>query len=197
MNDIKLTMLGNAGAGKSALVVRFLTKRYIGEYASTSESIYTKQMTIEGRQTKLRISDPCAQVTDELQKADGFLVVYDISHRASFVFARTLICRLRETSAQMCKRDAETVVFLIGNKQDLSHMREVTWEEGQKVALENRCQFYEVSAAEHCQEVAAMFTTIIRNIALNIKIRERRRPSGSRSMAKLINNVFGKRRKSV
>lgn len=74
-------------------------------------------------------------------------------------------------------------------------MREVPQEEAQKVALEHRCHYYELSAAEQCQEVNDMFTTIVRNIILQNKIKDKRRPSGS--MAKLISNVFGKRRKSV
>lgn len=76
-------------------------------------------------------------------------------------------------------------------------MREVGWDEGQKLAMDNKCQFWELSAAEHCQEVMSMFTKVLRNITSNFKVKEKRRPSGSRSMAKLINNVFGKRRKSV
>lgn len=93
-------------------------------------------------------------------------------------------------------------MFLVGNKQDLCHVREVGREEGQQLAAETtpRCQFYELSAAEHCQEVALMFTKMVRNAGAHAhgKAKERRRrPSGSKSMAKLINNVFGKRRKSV
>ncbi|TRZ04171.1 hypothetical protein DNTS_030916, partial [Danionella cerebrum] len=94
--------------------------------------------------------------------------------------------------------DTESVIFLVGNKQDLCHIREVEREEGQKLACECRCQFYELSAAEHYQEVLLMFSKIVRSASLGGKAKERRRrPSGSKSMAKLINNVFGKRRKSV
>lgn len=90
------------------------------------------------------------------------------------------------------------MVFLVGNKQDLCHMREVGKEEGQSLAADGHCQFYELSAAECYQEVALMFTKLVRNTSLTGKAKERRRrPSGSKSMAKLINNVFGKRRKSV
>lgn len=95
-------------------------------------------------------------------------------------------------------RDSESVVFLVGNKQDLCHMREVNKEEGQRLATDTQCLFYEISAAECYQEVALMFTKLVRNASLGGKAKDRRRrPSGSKSMAKLINNVFGKRRKSV
>ncbi|XP_078510516.1 ras-related and estrogen-regulated growth inhibitor-like protein isoform X1 [Lissotriton helveticus] len=204
MNDIKLAVLGSEGAGKSALTVRFLTRRFIGEYASNSECVYTKRLSLDGRQMNIEIYDPCSQPSkgklsfiDELLWPDGVVVVYDISDRSSFVYAKALIYRMRETNLRACKRDGECVVFLIGNKQDLCHMREITWEEGQKVALENRCQFLELSAAEHCQEVVNMFTNVLKSITTHCKVKEKRRPSGSKSMAKLINNVFGKRRKSV
>jgi len=93
-------------------------------------------------------------------------------------------------------RNMDSLIFLVGNKQDLCHMREVRREEAQCLAAECRCQFYELSAAEHHQEVALIFLKMVQNANVGSKAKERRRrPSGS--MAKLINNVFGKRRKSV
>ncbi|XP_059041925.1 ras-related and estrogen-regulated growth inhibitor-like protein isoform X1 [Mustela lutreola] len=204
MNDVKLAVLGGEGTGKSALTVRFLTKRFIGEYASNFESIYSKHLYLEGKQLNLEIYDPCSQpqkakfsLTSELHWADGFVIVYDISDRSSFAFAKALIYRIREPQTSHCKRAVESAVLLVGNKQDLCHVREVGWEEGQKLALDNRCQFCELSAAEQSLEVETMFIRIIKDILTNFKLKEKRRPSGSKSMAKLINNVFGKRRKSV
>ncbi|XP_074805446.1 ras-related and estrogen-regulated growth inhibitor-like protein isoform X2 [Natator depressus] len=201
MNELKLAVLGSRGA---ALTVRFLTRRFIGEYASNSECIYTKHLCLDGRQMHMEIYDPCSQprqgklsLTDELHWADGFVIVYDISNRASFAFAKALLYRIRDSHLAACKRVVESAVFLVGNKQDLCHMREVGWDEGQKLAMDNKCQFCELSAAEHCQEVVTMFTKVLRTITTNFKVKEKRRPSGSKSMAKLINNMFGKRRKSV
>lgn len=86
----------------------------------------------------------------------------------------------------------------MGNKQDLCHARQVREDEGRCLAQENRCQFQEVSAAESYQDIACLFTLLIRQVMDHLKYRaDRRRYSGSKSMAKLINNVFGKRRKSV
>ncbi|MBN3313558.1 RERGL protein, partial [Atractosteus spatula] len=204
MNDIKLAVLGSEGVGKSALIVRFLTKRFIGEYASSSETVYRKRVSCDGRQMNLEIYDPCSRpcegqssLNDQVHWADGFVVVYDISDRSSFTTAKAIIHLIRELQLGVAKRDTDSVVFLVGNKQDLCHMREVDREEGQKLATENKCQFYELSAAEYFQEVAVMFSKVIRNTSVNSKVKDRRRPSGSKSMAKLINNVFGKRRKSV
>lgn len=87
---------------------------------------------------------------------------------------------------------------LVGNKQDLCHARQVPADEGRRLAQENRCHFQEVSAAESYQDISILFTQLIRQVLEQLKQRaDKRRYSGSRSMAKLINNVFGKRRKSV
>ncbi|XP_005364600.1 ras-related and estrogen-regulated growth inhibitor-like protein [Microtus ochrogaster] len=204
MSDVKLTVLGGKGTGKSALTVRFLTKRFIGEYASNLESIYNKQLCLEGKALNLEIYDPCFQpqktkctLPSELHWADGFVIVYDISDRPSFAFAKALLCRIREPLTTHCKRMVEPAVVLVGNKQDLCHMREVGWEEGHKLAIDFRCQFCELSAAEQSLEVEVMFLRLIKEILMIFKHKEKRRSSGSKSMAKLINNVFGKRRKSV
>lgn len=71
-------------------------------------------------------------------------------------------------------------------------------DEGRRLAQESRCHFQEVSAAEGYQDIANLFTLLIRQVMEQLRHRtDRRRYSGSKSMAKLINNVFGKRRKSV
>lgn len=43
-------------------------------------------------------------LTDELHWADGFIIVYDISDRASFAFAKALLYRIRESHLAVCKK---------------------------------------------------------------------------------------------
>ncbi|XP_061663799.1 ras-related and estrogen-regulated growth inhibitor-like protein [Syngnathoides biaculeatus] len=203
MNEIKIAVLGSEGVGKSALIVRFFTKRFIGEYASASECIYRKRLTMDGKQMNLELYEPSSQsfqvkltLNDQIHWADGFIVVYDISDRSSFLAARSLVKHIRERRLGSAKRDAESLIFVVGNKRDLCHMREVGCEEGRRLAGEFRCQFHELSAAEHHQEVALIFSKAVQSAGGKGKA-SRRRSSGSKSVAKLINNVFGKRRKSV
>ncbi|KAA8580416.1 hypothetical protein FQN60_005951, partial [Etheostoma spectabile] len=193
MNEIKMAVLGSGGVGKSALIVRFLTRRFIGEYSSSSECIYRKRLSVGGKQTDLQLYEPCSRsaVKEQISWADGIIVVYDISDRSSFLTAKAIIQLIREL------RDVDSLIFLVGNKQDLCHRREVQRDEAQRVAAQCQCQFYELSAAEHHQELALIFSKMVQNASVGSKAKERRRrPSGSRTMAKLINNVFGKRRKS-
>ncbi|XP_064169467.1 ras-related and estrogen-regulated growth inhibitor-like protein isoform X2 [Anguilla rostrata] len=205
MNDIKLALLGSEGVGKSAVLVRFLTRRFIGEYASNANSLYHKRLSIDGRQLNLEVFDPCSQSTEArcileepVDWADGFIVVYNISDLTSFLNAKHILRQIKEARTDTCKGEAEVPVYLVGNKQDLCHARQVCEEEGRTLARENRCHFQEVSAAEDHQEISGLFTRLIRQVMEHLKHRtDRRRYSGSKSMAKLINNVFGKRRKSV
>nr|XP_043872654.1 RERG/RAS-like b isoform X1 [Solea senegalensis] len=211
MNDIKLALLGSEGAGKSAVLVRFLTRRFIGEYASNTNSLYHKRLSIDGRQLNLEVFDPCSEQSSEarcileepVDWADGFVVVYNISDRSSFIRAKNILLQIREARVDNCKgseaaHDVEVPVCLVGNKQDLCHIRQVCEDEGRCLAQENHCNFQEVSAAESYQDIGNLFTQLIRQVMEHLKYRaDRRRYSGSKSMAKLINNVFGKRRKSV
>ncbi|XP_051238818.1 RERG/RAS-like b [Dicentrarchus labrax] len=205
MNDIKLALLGSQGAGKSAVLVRFLTRRFIGEYASNANSLYHKRLSIDGRQLNLEVFDPCSQssearciLEEPVDWADGFVVVYNISDRTSFINAKNILRQIREARIDNCKGETEVAVCLVGNKQDLCHARQVREDEGRCLAQENRFHFQEVSAAESYQDIANLFTQLIRQVMEHLKYRaDRRRYSGSKSMAKLINNVFGKRRKSV
>ncbi|XP_077566794.1 RERG/RAS-like b isoform X2 [Stigmatopora nigra] len=205
MNDIKLALLGSPGAGKSAVLVRFLTRRFIGEYASDSNSLYRKRLSIDGRTLNLEVFDPCSQTSEArcileepVEWADGFVVVYNISDRASFLDARSILRQIREARRQEKGEHLGVPVCLLGNKQDLCHARQVREEEGRCLAQETCCHFQEVSAAESYQDIACLFTQLMRQVMEHLKYRaDRRRYSGSKSMAKLINNVFGKRRKSV
>ncbi|XP_008288641.1 RERG/RAS-like b [Stegastes partitus] len=205
MSDIKLALLGSEGAGKTAVLVRFLTRRFIGEYASSANSLYHKRMSIDGRQLNLEIFDSCSQSSgntciqeEPVNWADGFVVVYNISDRTSFLHAKSVLQQIKEAREESSKGLVDIPVFLVGNKQDLCNARQVCEEEGRALAQEERCHFQEVSAAEDYLEISNLFTKLIRHVMDNLKhCAGRRRYSGSKSMAKLINNVFGKRRKSV
>lgn len=124
-------------------------------------------------------------------------LTYNSWDMSSFFPLKIAFERILANIVSLYFRVTEPAVLLVGNKQDLCHVREVGCEEGQRLALDNRCQFCELSAAEQSLEVEMMFIRIIKDILTNLKLKEKRRSSGSKSVAKLINNVFGKRRKSV
>ncbi|KAI4802714.1 hypothetical protein KUCAC02_006293 [Chaenocephalus aceratus] len=181
MNEIKVAVLGVKGrkSGRERRAGQQVTAPRRVQY---TESVYH----LDGKPINLQLYDPCSQayegrstVNEQIQWAHGFIVVYDISDRSSFLTAKAIVHLIRELRLGTGKRNVDSLIFLVGNKQDLCHMREVRREEAQCLAAECRCQFYELSAAEHHQEVALIFFKMVQNANVGSKAKERRRrPSG-------------------
>lgn len=72
---------------------------------------------------------------------DGFILVYDITDRGSFEDVAPLKGLLDEV-----KRPKHVPLVLLGNKADLDHARQVATEEGERLAADMACAFYECSA---------------------------------------------------
>jgi len=62
LSEVKILVVGAPGVGKSALVVRFLTKRYIGEYDHQSDSRYKNEVLVDGDPVIFEICDTCPKV---------------------------------------------------------------------------------------------------------------------------------------
>ncbi|XP_059486581.1 ras-like protein family member 11A isoform X3 [Neocloeon triangulifer] len=58
---LRIMVLGQGGVGKSALVVRFITRRFIGEYDPTLEKMYTFNPTVDNEVIPLEILDTAGQ----------------------------------------------------------------------------------------------------------------------------------------
>jgi GTPase KRas len=78
------------------------------------------------------------------KSCEGFIVVYDVSKRKSLEFASKMIQEIYK------KKELEVNSFpiiLVGNKSDLENLREISHQEGRKVAdTFNDVGFFEVSA---------------------------------------------------
>ena len=92
---------------------------------------------------------------DNYKNADGCIIVYDISNKKSFEDIKKIyIQKIKDK----CKKDIK--IILLGNKSDLNYLREVSVEEGSKLALNNHFYFKETSCVEN-RNVADAFETII------------------------------------
>ncbi|XP_005096634.1 ras-related and estrogen-regulated growth inhibitor [Aplysia californica] len=165
VNDAKdgtcrIVVLGTSAVGKTALTVRFLTKRFIGEYSPTLESVYRYcTSTAEDDDIRLDILDTAGQVCTEWKEsyalwADCFMFVYSITDYASYEEAQ----RLRRL-VEATRRSTSLCCVVVGNKNDLVYDRQVTARQGQELAVEMGCNFYEVSACDWNQisEVCDLF----------------------------------------
>ncbi len=57
VQKVKLAVLGAAGVGKSAMVVRYITGRFLHHYDPTLEDEYCVETDVEGRPVNVSILD--------------------------------------------------------------------------------------------------------------------------------------------
>ncbi|XP_046808542.1 ras-related and estrogen-regulated growth inhibitor [Lucilia cuprina] len=62
LTELKIAVVGAPSVGKSALIVRFLTKRYIGEYDHQTENRYKHEALVDGEPVLFEILDTCPKV---------------------------------------------------------------------------------------------------------------------------------------
>ncbi|CAG5127356.1 unnamed protein product [Candidula unifasciata] len=165
LGETKIAVLGMAGVGKSALCVRFLTKRFIGEYDQASENKYKCSTVLEGESVTFELLDTRSQNDDMgarddvVRWADGFVLVYSVTSRKTF----DVLADVRRKVEDM-KKASHVPVILVGNKADLAQFRQVTQDEGARLAVDLSCTFMEVSASEDVTKVTDAFHTLCKEI---------------------------------
>uniref|UniRef100_A0A8C6M6M3 RAB17, member RAS onco family n=1 Tax=Nothobranchius furzeri TaxID=105023 RepID=A0A8C6M6M3_NOTFU len=144
---VKMVLLGSSGVGKSSLAVRFSKDQFRDSSPTVGCAYLTRVLYLEDITLRFEIWDTAGQekyhsVTPLYYRgAHAALVVYDICKKETFVRAQVW---LRELEKQYIP--GSTVVWLIGNKEDLSQNREVSLQEGQNLAQEKGLSFTETSA---------------------------------------------------
>ncbi|XP_051018863.1 ras-like protein family member 11A [Acomys russatus] len=171
--DIKLAVLGAGRVGKSAMIVRFLTKRFIGDYEPNTGKLYSRLVYVEGDQLSLHIQDTpgdvqaqdnLVQMVDSLSKsvqwAEGFLLVYSITDYESYQSIRPLFQHIRKVHP-----DGKAPVIIVGNKGDLLHARQVQTHDGLQLANELGSVFLEISTSENYEDVCAVFQHLCKEVS--------------------------------
>jgi Ras-related and estrogen-regulated growth inhibitor-like protein len=120
---VRIAVIGNTNVGKSALTVRYLTRRFIGEYRSNTDLLYKQTLTLECGVFDVEIVDISAENDDsfpleQIQWADACLIVYSITDRQSYDYAIKSLGELRQMQNSPS-------AYLVANKADLDHLREV------------------------------------------------------------------------
>ncbi|XP_045459619.1 ras-related and estrogen-regulated growth inhibitor [Melitaea cinxia] len=170
--SFKVLVLGQSGVGKSALVVRFITKRFIGEYDPDLEKIYTYQTVIDNETVYFEILDSAgepheskyANLESNIRWAEAFILMYSVTDKCSFdechrlKFLINYNKRRRRLSSSAKDSILETPVVLVGNKTDQVGDRMVSTDEGQRRSKEIGCVcFHEISVRESIDQVWSVF----------------------------------------
>ncbi|KAL9982494.1 hypothetical protein ACROYT_G004543 [Oculina patagonica] len=190
---VKLVLVGKLGVGKSAMIVRFLTKRFIGEYDPNIGSIYHHHTRLENKEVRVEILESGGKDFIENNDVhtlwgDMFVLVYAVNDRSSFEELISVSKHLEKV-----RTSDPPLLVLVGNKKDTENDREVSKQEGNKLAEEMNCSFHEVSTKASYKDIDDMFSEAIREtmrhkMALQA-LNEAKRSSHSKIMEMVEKNV--------
>ncbi|XP_024966691.1 ras-related protein RABA5b [Cynara cardunculus var. scolymus] len=165
----KIVVIGDSAVGKSNLLSRFARDEFdLHSKATIGVEFQTQVVDIEGKEVKAQVWDTAGQerfraVTSAYYRgAVGALIVYDISRRTTFDSIKRWLDELNTHC------DTTTARMLVGNKSDLENIRDVSVEEGKRLAEEEGLFFIETSALDSTN-VKTAFQIVIRAIYDNYK----------------------------
>ncbi|KAA3478475.1 ras-related protein RABF2b [Gossypium australe] len=145
--NAKLVLLGDVGAGKSSLVLRFVKGQFVEFQESTiGAAFFSQTVAVNDATVKFEIWDTAGQERYHslapmyYRGAAAAIIVYDITNQASFERAKKWVQELQSQG------NPNMVTALAGNKADLLDARKVTSEATNKYAQENGLFFMETSA---------------------------------------------------
>lgn len=162
LQQAKLVLLGDMGAGKSSLVLRFVKGQFFDYQESTIGAAFLTK-TMPEHNVKFEIWDTAGQERYHslapmyYRGAAAAVIVFDITNTESLAKAKNWVKELQRQG------NPNMIMALAGNKADLVEARAVTSEEAQSFAEENSLYFLETSAKTNAN-VAELFNEIAQRL---------------------------------
>ncbi|XP_053488435.1 ras-related protein Rab-15-like [Ictalurus furcatus] len=143
----RLLLLGDSGVGKTCLLCRLTDNEFLSPHISTiGVDFKMKTIDVNGIKARMQIWDTAGQeryqtITKQYyRRAQGIFLVYDITSSPSFQHIMKWISDVDEYAPCIVQK------ILVGNKHDEEHRRQVTMEQGKKLAKSYGMDFLETSA---------------------------------------------------
>jgi small GTP-binding protein len=159
---IRAVVIGDSAVGKTSIINRYLQKYDFDPHeANTIGAMYdSHEIQRENRIIELQIWDTAGQEqyrslgSTYFRNAHGSVVVFDLTARASYQNLEYWVDSFRSVAGR------DRPALIIGNKSDLKHTRQVTWDEASDWAIEHSCQYLETSALSG-EGIDVAFETLI------------------------------------
>ena len=157
--EARVITLGDSGVGKTNFIFRFIDDKFSLNYFSTF-GIDTKFKNVKldnGCEIKFKIYDTAGQERfksisqNYIKKANGILLMYSISDKASFNNIENWMTNIKENSGN------KNAIVLIATKCDLNEERVVSKESGEALAKQFGINFYETSSKSNINIKEAFF----------------------------------------
>jgi Ras-related protein Rab-7A len=161
---LKVLLLGDANVGKTCVLNQFVDREYAMQYRPTvGQEFRSRQVDIDGLFVTLDLWDTAGQeryrslTTTFYRGASICVLIYDITAEPSFQNIEFWFTSFKQIC---CPIPPGFPFLLIGNKMDDAANRQVSYERGLAVALENDFLFFEVSA-KLCQNIVEAFEAAV------------------------------------
>ncbi|CAI5454217.1 unnamed protein product [Caenorhabditis angaria] len=147
----RIVMCGDAAVGKSSLVMRVVRKQFTNQLPSTlGVDFHVKTVNVDGHNVALQLWDTAGQerfrslCKSYFRRADGAILVYDVSAEHTFLRIRDWIDTIKEST------ERSIPIILVGNKSDLrvGDLGAVTKSDGASMAAAMGVLFMETSALD-------------------------------------------------
>ena len=146
----KYIIVGDSGCGKSCILLQYTNENFEPVHDLTiGVEFGTKVITIpdstQPTSVKLQIWDTAGQesfrsITRSYYRNSAVaIVVFDITRRHTFEQIEKWLTDITDLNKSM-------TILIVGNKIDLHHRRQVSTEEGEKLARKYNCTYLETSA---------------------------------------------------
>lgn len=160
----KVLIIGDSGVGKSNLLLRFIKNEYSEHLKSTVGAEFSsKLMTVDQVVVKVQIWDTAGQeryrsMTDIYYKgAKGVLIIFDLTNIESFNNINRWVDEFK------MKSDSNSIMIMVGNKNDLIEKRVVSRETAEIKAKQLSMAYFETSAKDNVN-VELAFTVLVEKI---------------------------------
>jgi len=161
----KIVLVGESSVGKTGLIRRF-TRDVFTTQTSTTIGIELAHKTVQvrGKTIKAQLWDTGGQekfrcITAPFYRgALGGIIVYDVTNRHTFQSIDYWVEQIQDKAMQ------GVAMLLVGNKSDMREERQVTEEEGRKLAESLKMHWLETSAKSG-DNVMQAFQTLMETIS--------------------------------
>ena len=145
----QLLIVGDSTVGKTSILSRYTSGEFNTHYLATvGLDFFRKDEIFDGKTIRIKIWDTAGQERYKslthgyFRNAEGIMIVYDVSNSDTFENLKYWIQSLK---THINIENDNVPAIIIGNKIDI-FQREVTKEQGEKFAKEQKLEYFETSA---------------------------------------------------